>query len=152
MAAKSVSIRLGGASYRLAPTYGAMSAIEERLNVSCGQLYGLLSSGGLRIDEAAVIVTEGARASGEDFSPEDVAKRLYEEGLYEEAPQKALASYLTALMWQPATAKKKIEVLFSRLTSESGPSAEEIPSPEDTSGTSSPPPPGRPSRGRRATS
>lgn len=139
--AESVQILLGGKRYSLSPSYGAHSRIEESLNVTLGQLWTMLASGALRVDEAAVIVTEGANASGQEFKPEDVAKLLHEGGFYEPESRAPIADFLAAMMWQPQTAKKKAEafkVQFSPHTSESEPpEASAPPSPENTSAKSS---------------
>lgn len=79
-----VELKVCGRHVSIAPTYGAIEAIETRLGIGIPALYMRVLSGDVRIRDIAVSVHEGLRAAGyggrdgkgEMFSLEEIGEDL----------------------------------------------------------------------------
>lgn len=103
-----VEIKLGGRSYRLRPTFGAMREIEAECKSSCATLLNLLARHELHCSEMAIIVHHGMAAAEQNpTSYQDVGEALFELGIGSPKVRDPVAEYLTELLYAPDGAKKK---------------------------------------------
>lgn len=107
-----VNITLGGASYSMKPTYGAMREIETRTDMTVSELLELVLAQRLKFYEATLIIFFACNAAGEDFnSVEAVGDLVFAAKLTNPVMMRTLAEFLTNCLYAPDEAKKKFEEL-----------------------------------------
>jgi len=110
MQAGLVTVTLGGASYRMRPTYGAMRDIEARTGLTVQELLELVVAQRVRLEEAVLVVWYGCQAAGEAFSGiDDLGKVIFEERITSVNIRKALAQFLLNCLYVPKDAQGKWE-------------------------------------------
>ena len=108
MQAGVVNVDLGGASYAMRPTYGAMRDIEARTGLTVQELLELVIAQRLRIEEATLIFWYGCQAGGEAFDALDaLGNVIFAERLTSERIRTALSQYLLNCLYAPKEAQKK---------------------------------------------
>ncbi|MEP4195982.1 MAG: hypothetical protein ABJL99_10145 [Aliishimia sp.] len=110
MAAGSISVTLGGASYNMKPAYLSMRDIEDRTGLTISELLELVVAQRLKIEEATLVVWYACQAAGEDFSSvESVGGAIFEERLSSPSLQASLSKFFLACLYAPKDAKKKFD-------------------------------------------
>ena len=105
-----VKIELGGISYNMRPSYGAMRDIEARTDYTVSELLDLVLAQRIKIQEAVLIVWYACQAADEQFdSIEAVGDVLFSERLTKPALRESLSKFLLGCLWAPAAAKKKFD-------------------------------------------
>jgi len=110
MQAGMVTVTLGGASYGMRPTYGAMRDIEARTGLTVQELLELVIAQRLRIEEAVLIVWYGCQAAGEAFDGIDaLGTVIFAERLTSAGIRTALSRFLLNCLYAPKDALEKWE-------------------------------------------
>ncbi|MEM9058932.1 MAG: hypothetical protein AAGD13_00595 [Pseudomonadota bacterium] len=108
-----------GRQLPLAATYGAMSQIEAG-DLTVDELMQAHVIGRMKLDEGASIMLAGINAAKKDvigapqdnYKMEDCARLLFEARFgTNEVLREEMGTYLLSLLWQPADAKKKAELI-----------------------------------------
>lgn len=110
MATALVKITLGGASFDMKPTYGAMREIETRTGFTVTELLELVIAQRLKIHEAVLIVWFACEAAGDQVDSIDaVGDVLFEERMTSPALRRSLTQFLMGCLYAPGEAKKKFD-------------------------------------------
>lgn len=110
MQAGVVTVTLGGASYAMRPTYGAMRDIEARTGLTVQELLELVIAQRIRIEEAVLIVWYGCQAAGEAFDGIDaLGNVIFAERLTSVSIRAALSQFLLNCLYAPKDAQGKWE-------------------------------------------
>ncbi len=105
-----VTVTLGGASYGMRPTYGAMRDIEARTGLTVQELLELLPEKRLRIEEAVLIIWYGCQAAGEAFDSIDaLGNVIFAERITSAGIRTALSQFLLNCLYAPKEAQGKWE-------------------------------------------
>lgn len=109
-----VMIALGGREFPMTPSFRAYVEIEGALRMSLPQIYEILKTDGLGLQEITVIVVAGLNAAVEAKAPgaeqarfDDVSKHLYAYGGMETDIRLSIAHYLINLGYQSEDSRKK---------------------------------------------
>ena len=103
-----VNITLGGASYGMRPTYGAMRDIEARTGMTVQELLELVVAGRIKIEEAVLVIWYGCQAAGEAFDGIDaVGHVVFGERISSQTLRASLAQFLLNCLYAPKEAQGK---------------------------------------------
>ena len=110
MQAGMVTVTLGGASYGMRPTYGAMRDIEARTGLTVQELLELVIAQRLRIEEAVLVIWYGCQAAGEAFDGIDaLGNVIFAERITSVAIRTALSQFLLNCLYASKEAQGKWE-------------------------------------------
>lgn len=103
-----VTVSLGGASYGMRPTYGAMRDIEARTGLTVQELLELVIAQRLRIEEAVLIIWYGCQAAGEPFDGLDaLGNVIFAERITSVGIRTSLSQFLLNCLYAPKDAQGK---------------------------------------------
>ena len=115
MRAGYVTVTLGGASYAMRPTYGAMRDIEARTGMTVQELLELVVAQRLKVEEAVLIIWYGCQAAGETFDGiEALGHVVFAERLTSVGLRTALSQFLLNCLYAPKEALEKWQAEVAR--------------------------------------
>ena len=113
-----VKITLGGATYRMRPSYHCVREIEARTKLTMQEVLELISVQRLRLEEAVLIVWYGCMASGEEFDSVDaLGQVMFEERMTSADLRSSLSQFVLSCLYAPKEAREKWDAEVGQIIS-----------------------------------